>query len=71
MIIIKTPQEIQIMREGGWLLAKIIEEVADKVKPGVTTAHLNKVAQDLVFALRRQARLFRISGISRCALHFN
>jgi len=50
MIKIKTPQEIQIMKEGGWLLAKILAQLAEKVKPGVTTAELNKVAQDLVFA---------------------
>ena len=50
MITIKTSQEIQIMKEGGWLLGKILQEVAEKVKPDVTTAQLNKVAQDLVFA---------------------
>ena len=50
MITIKTGQEIQIMREGGWLLAKILAEVAQKVKPGITTASLDKVALDLVFS---------------------
>jgi len=50
MISIKTPQEIQIMKEGGWLLAKILDELVSKVKPEVTTQYLNKVAQDLVFA---------------------
>jgi methionyl aminopeptidase len=49
MISIKTEQELNIMKEGGWLLAKILAEVAEQVKPGVTTAHLDKVASDLVF----------------------
>ncbi len=50
MIYIKSENEIQIMREGGWLLARILESVSEKVKPGVSTAELNKVAKDLVFA---------------------
>ncbi|MFH0852636.1 MAG: type I methionyl aminopeptidase [bacterium] len=50
MIPIKTEQEIKIMKEGGWLLAKILEALKEKVKPGITTAELDKVAQDLVFA---------------------
>lgn len=48
MIIIKTPEQIQIMREGGWLLARILEAVAEKIKPGVRTQELDKVASDLV-----------------------
>jgi len=48
MITIKTPQELNIMREGGWLLARILQAVASEVKPGVTTNHLNKVALDLI-----------------------
>ncbi len=50
MIVIKSSQDIQIMREGGWLLARILEAVGEKVKPGVTTQELNKVANGLVFA---------------------
>ncbi len=50
MIVIKSPQEIQIMREGGWLLGKILDAVAAEAKPGVTTKHLDKVASDLVLA---------------------
>jgi methionyl aminopeptidase len=50
MITIKTSQEIQIMKEGGWLLGKILQEVGQIVKPGITTAQLDKVATDLVFA---------------------
>ena len=50
MITIKTAQEIQIMKEGGWLLAKILKELAQKVKPGITTKELDKVASGLVFA---------------------
>ncbi len=49
MITIKNQQEIQIMREGGKILAKIMAELSKIVKPGITTEYLDKVAQDLVF----------------------
>src|SRR3989344_3009071 len=48
--LIKTEKEIQAMREGGKILAKILEEVAKKVAPGVTTAFLNKEAIRLISA---------------------
>jgi methionyl aminopeptidase len=48
MISIYTEKEIKIMREGGKILAKILEILSKKVKPGITTAYLNKVAEDLI-----------------------
>jgi methionyl aminopeptidase len=49
MIPIKTPQEIEIMAQGGRILAKIIRELKTKVEPGVTTQELDKLAQELIF----------------------
>lgn len=48
MITIKSPKEIEIMREGGKILARIIKNLEKLVRPGVTTNYLNKVAEDLV-----------------------
>ncbi len=48
MISIKSSEEIQIMAEGGKILAQIMKELEKKVEPGVTTKYLNKVAEDLV-----------------------
>jgi methionyl aminopeptidase len=48
MIKIYTSQEIEVMREGGKILAKIIEELVKEVKPGITTNYLDKVAEDLI-----------------------
>jgi methionyl aminopeptidase len=45
-----TEKEIDIMAEGGKVLAEIIKQVARHVKPGVTTRYLDKVAEDLIFA---------------------
>lgn len=47
MVIIKTPQEIAIMREGGKRLAKILQELGFYVKVGMTGRELNKIAEDL------------------------
>lgn len=47
-VIIKTKEEINILRAGGHRLASILAKVAKKVAPGVTTAELDKYAYDLI-----------------------
>jgi methionyl aminopeptidase len=48
MILTKTPEEIEIMTEGGEILAKIVKELEKKVKPGITTKELDRVAETLI-----------------------
>jgi len=48
MITIKTPEEIKIMAEGGKILAGIMKELEKKVKPGITTEDLNRLAENLI-----------------------
>ncbi|MDP2934229.1 MAG: type I methionyl aminopeptidase [bacterium] len=50
MVNIYSEKEIEIMREGGKILAKILKTLSKKVKSGITTAYLNKVAEDLIFS---------------------
>lgn len=50
MIKLKTPQDIELMREGGAILASIIDQVAAMVAPGVETAVLNERAEQLILA---------------------
>lgn len=45
---IKTPEEIAILREGGKILACILHKVKDAVLAGVTTMYLNGLAEKLV-----------------------
>ncbi|MDD3662341.1 MAG: type I methionyl aminopeptidase [Candidatus Pacebacteria bacterium] len=47
-VIIKTKEEIEILREGGRRLAKIMQEVVKKVKPGISTQELNDYALKLI-----------------------
>jgi methionyl aminopeptidase len=47
-IIIKTKEEIEILREGGKILAQTLHKVKEKVKPGVSTYELDKYAEKLI-----------------------
>jgi methionyl aminopeptidase len=48
MINIKSEREIEVMRESATLVGKAIAEVAKLIKPGVTTAQLDKVADEFI-----------------------
>ena len=50
MISIKTPEDIENLKEGGKRLGGVLKAVALEVKPGVSTDHLNTVAQQLIQA---------------------
>lgn len=50
MINIYSEKEIATMQEGGKILAKTLKVLNKKIKPGITTAYLNKVAEDLIFS---------------------
>jgi methionyl aminopeptidase len=48
MIIIKTKEEIGIIREGGKHLATVLNKVAEKVAPGVSTKDLDLYSEKLI-----------------------
>jgi methionyl aminopeptidase len=48
MIIVKTDEEIQLMRESAQLVSKTLGMLAKEVKPGVTTLHLDKLAETFI-----------------------
>jgi methionyl aminopeptidase len=48
MIVYKTSEEIEIIRESGVILGKAHAEVAKKVAPGITTQQLDKVAEEYI-----------------------
>lgn len=48
MILQKTAKEIGYMREGGRMLAEILEKVKAAVKPGVNTKELDAQAESLI-----------------------
>lgn len=52
MITIKTPREIEIMKEGGHILAAILKKIGNAVTPGTSTLELDSLAADLCSANR-------------------
>lgn len=49
-VTIKTPEQIEKMRVSGKLLAEVEKLLAKEVKPGITTAYLNRIAEDFILA---------------------
>ncbi len=47
-IILKSPQEIAVMREAGRINALALQAVREAAKPGVTTAELDAVAEAVI-----------------------
>lgn len=48
MIYYKTKEEIEIQRQSCLLVGKTLAEVAKLIKPGVTTSHLDKIAEEFI-----------------------
>jgi len=48
MIIAKTKEEIELMREAALVVSKTLGMLASEVKPGVTTLYLDKLAEDFI-----------------------
>ena len=48
MIFLKTDEEVELMRQSNILLGKTFAELAKAIKPGVTTAELDKVAYEFI-----------------------
>jgi methionyl aminopeptidase len=48
MIFLKTEEEIELLRQSNLLVGKTLAEVAKLIKPGVTTAQLDKVAEEFI-----------------------
>ena len=48
MIILKSAEEIEKMRKSGQIAAQISQKLTEKVKPGVTTKELDRVASTLI-----------------------
>ena len=42
---IKTPEQLTVMREAGLVVARTLRVLADAVRPGVTTAELDAIAE--------------------------
>ena len=48
MIFLKTEDEIELMRKANLLVGSTLAQLAKIIKPGVTTAQLDKVAEEYI-----------------------
>ncbi len=51
MIILKTDNELKIMREASRIVAIVLSEINDLVRPGISTLELDKFAEDRIIGL--------------------
>lgn len=50
MIIFKTPEEIKIMREAGRIVAETHMKLKEAIRPGITTAELDRIAEKYILS---------------------
>ena len=48
MVFLKTDEEVELMRASNDLLGRCYAEVAKAIRPGVTTAQLDKIAYEFI-----------------------
>ena len=56
-IVIKTEEDIQKMRVAGRLAAEVLEVVAPYVKPGVSTAELDRICHHILLMFSKLSLL--------------
>ena len=70
MILIKTADEIELIRQSNLLVSKTLAELAKHIKPGVSTEKLDQIAEVVHPRPRGCPRIPGIPGISENALYF-
>lgn len=67
MIIIKSEHEIETMRQGGKILARVLQEVVAEVKVGVGLKHLDNLAEKLAlgYGARPSFKGYKPAGAKR------
>lgn len=65
MTSLKTPEEIAIMREGGKTLAGVVEELISRVRPGISTGELDRIAQENIRKAGAQPAFLNYQGFPR------
>jgi methionyl aminopeptidase len=48
VIQLKSPREIEVMAQGGQILAQTVAHLRREVRPGMTTSELDKLAEDFI-----------------------
>ncbi len=66
MALIKTSDEIEIIAEGGKILAGIMKQLEERVKPGITGKELDRFAQNMIFKAGGECSFKGYEGFPGC-----
>ncbi|MCX5714953.1 MAG: type I methionyl aminopeptidase [Candidatus Omnitrophica bacterium] len=50
MIPLKSDKDLGLLRDSGRILAKVLQELRQSIRPGITTAQIDNLAQELIAA---------------------
>ncbi|MGN0556731.1 MAG: type I methionyl aminopeptidase [Acutalibacteraceae bacterium] len=67
MIVLKTTRELEFMREAGRISAQALELVGKAVKPGISTAELDKIAYDFIISKGAKPNFLNYGGFPATA----
>ena len=66
MISIKSPKEIEIIAQGGKILAQIMKELEKNVRPGIATKELEEIARELILKSGGKCSFLGYKGFPAC-----
>ena len=66
MIICKSPAEIEKLRRSGRIVREVLEELRDRVKPGMTTLELEKYTEKRLAELKAKPAFKGYRGYPCC-----
>jgi methionyl aminopeptidase len=61
-IVIKSQRELELMRQGGWIVATVLGAIREKLRPGQTTAEIDQIAEQTVGRLGARASFKGLYG---------
>jgi len=71
MIYLKSDEEIELLRISNQIVAKTLAEIAKIIAPGVSTAQLDKVAEEFIRDNGAVPGFLGYGGFTRFYLHFS
>jgi len=61
-IVIKSQRELELMQQGGRIVATVLGAIRDKLRPGQTTAEIDQIAEQTVSSLGARASFKGLYG---------
>ncbi len=66
MIVLKSPQEIALMREANQIVAELLQELKARAVPGVTTRELDEIAERFIRKRKAKCAFKGYRGYPNC-----